>query len=188
MSPKIYFKTVNILLDHLSRYQVKFFVSYENASLCQFVIWDEEMKQLLGKTAQELIDENEDYQLLPPPNFMSIIDKEFVVKIRVTKTFNIEQNSKSYSIDSMCGDERTVAKWKEIISVTKEQVQQGSSSTHIGKSDESMESVIMVDEDEPVSISEEMTPQRFTTEDSTPTDKFSSTKLNDTKLGKAPII
>ncbi|XP_074318232.1 uncharacterized protein LOC141655028 [Silene latifolia] len=105
----------------IPRFQVKFFVTYEAPDLVEFIIWDDVMAELLGKTAQAILDEDEIYTVVPPPYFRPLLDRKFVAKIRVTQLFNIEQKSNSYGVISLCDDPRTIAKWDAMNNARKEQ-------------------------------------------------------------------
>ncbi|XP_074297451.1 uncharacterized protein LOC141628178 [Silene latifolia] len=60
------------------------------------------------------------FTLVPPPDFRPLIEKEFIVKIRVTKEFNIEQKSTSYGVICLSDDPTTISKWKNIHAASKE--------------------------------------------------------------------
>ncbi|XP_074277071.1 uncharacterized protein LOC141600725 [Silene latifolia] len=64
--------------------------------LVEFVIWDDVMVDLPGKTAQAILDEDEMYSVVPPPDFRPLLDRTFVAKIKVTDLYNIEQKSNSF--------------------------------------------------------------------------------------------
>ncbi|XP_074288947.1 uncharacterized protein LOC141614091 [Silene latifolia] len=66
----------------IPRFQVKFIVTYENSDSVEFIIWDDVMVDLLGKTAQAILDEDEMYSVVPPPDFRPLLDRTFVAKIR----------------------------------------------------------------------------------------------------------
>ncbi|XP_074314297.1 uncharacterized protein LOC141649508 [Silene latifolia] len=105
----------------IPRFQVMFFVTYEAPDLVEFIISDDVMADLLGKTAQAILDEDEIYTVVPPPYFRPLLDRTFVAKIRVTQLFNIEQKSNSFGMISLCDDPRTIAKWDAMNNARKEQ-------------------------------------------------------------------
>ncbi|KAH9625517.1 hypothetical protein KSS87_012118 [Heliosperma pusillum] len=98
----------------IPRFQVKFFVTFKKANIYEFIIWDDLMQELLGKTAQEILDEDEMYSRTPPPYFHTFLDKEFIVKIKVTKQYNIEQKSTTYGVINLSDDKRTLTKWDQM--------------------------------------------------------------------------
>ncbi|XP_074298281.1 uncharacterized protein LOC141629128 [Silene latifolia] len=81
----------------IPRFQVKFLVTYVNAKLCEFIIWYDAMTELLGKTAQQILDEDEIFNLAPPLDFRPLVEKDFIVKISVNQECNIEQKSSGWS-------------------------------------------------------------------------------------------
>ncbi|XP_074277182.1 uncharacterized protein LOC141600826 [Silene latifolia] len=152
----------------IPRFQVKFFVTYENTNLCEFIIWDDAMTELLGKTAQQILDEDEIFNLVPPPDFRPLLERDFIVKIRVTKDFNIEQKSTSYGVICLCDDPKTISKWKNIHAASKEKLRE-------------------MNEDEPVTEVQELTPQKGVVVVAETSDKSSATKQQEIKMGKAPM-
>ncbi|XP_074293544.1 uncharacterized protein LOC141620620 [Silene latifolia] len=138
--------------------------SSNNPDLVEFVIWDDVMVDLLGKTAQAILDEDEMYSVVPPPDFRPLLDRTFVAKIRVTDLYNIEQKSNSFGVISLCEDPRTIAKWDAMNNARKEQVRE-------------------IVESEPVLNSQEITPQKGVVEMAEASDKSSATKLKEIKMG-----
>ncbi|XP_074288915.1 uncharacterized protein LOC141614060 [Silene latifolia] len=152
----------------IPRFQVKFFVTYEDPDLVEFVIWDDVMVDLLGKTAQAILDEDEMYSVVPPPDFRPLLDRTFVAKIRVTYLYNIEQKSNSFGVISLCDDPRTIAKWDAMNNARKEQMRE-------------------IVESKPVLNSQEITPQKGVVEMAEASDKSSATKLKEIKMSKQPM-
>ncbi|XP_074297030.1 uncharacterized protein LOC141627703 [Silene latifolia] len=169
-------------------FQVKFFVTYEGSNLCEFIVWDDAMTELLGKTAQQILDEDDIFTLVPPPDFRALIEKEFIVKIRVTKEFNIEQKSPSYGVICLSDDPTTISKWKNIHAASKEKSMSiSSSSKDTNNTDSMMEKLREMTEGEPVREVEELTPQKDNVVIVETSDKSSATKQQDIKMGKAPL-
>ncbi|XP_074306190.1 uncharacterized protein LOC141641429 [Silene latifolia] len=149
-------------------FQVKFFVTYEAPDLVEFIIWDDVMAELLGKIAQAILDEDEIYTLVPPPDFRPLLERTFVAKIRVNQLFNIDQKSNSYGVISLCDDPRTIAKWDAMNNARKEQMRE-------------------IVESEPVLNSVEITPHKGVVLMAEVSDKSSATKLKEIKMGKQPL-
>ncbi|XP_074293685.1 uncharacterized protein LOC141620815 [Silene latifolia] len=137
-------------------FKLSFFVTYEDPDLVEFIIWDDVMVDLLGKTAQSILDEDEMYRVVPPPDFRPLLDRTFVAKIRATDLYNIEQKSKSFGVISLCDDPRTIAKWDAMNNSRKEQMRE-------------------IVESEPVLNSQEITPQKGVVETAEASDKSSAT-------------
>ncbi|XP_074262931.1 uncharacterized protein LOC141585778 [Silene latifolia] len=97
-----------------------------------------------------------------------LIERDFIVKIRVTKDFNIEQKSTSYGVICLCDDPRTISKWKNIHAASKEKLRE-------------------LNEDEPVTEFQEVTPQKGVVVVAETSDKSSATKQQEIKMGKAPM-
>ncbi|XP_074293655.1 uncharacterized protein LOC141620767 [Silene latifolia] len=168
-------------------FQVKFIVTYEGSNLCEFIIWDDAMTELLGKTAQQILDEDDIFTLVPPPDFRPLIEKEFIVKIRVTKEFNIDQKSLSYGVICLSDDPTTISTWKNIHAASKEKSMSISSSSKDTNTDSMMEKLREMTEDEPAREVEELTPQKGIVVMVETPDKSSATKQQDIKMGKAPM-
>ncbi|XP_074291066.1 uncharacterized protein LOC141617825 [Silene latifolia] len=149
-------------------FQVKFFVTYEAPDLLEFIIWDDVMAELLGKTARAILDEDEIYTIVPPPDFRPLLERTFVAKIRVNQLFNIEQKSNSYEVISLYDDPRKIAKWDAMNNARKEKMRE-------------------IVESEPVLNSEEITPQKGVVLMAEASNKSSATKLKEIKMGKQPM-
>ncbi|XP_074296907.1 uncharacterized protein LOC141627567 [Silene latifolia] len=152
----------------IPRFQVKFIVTYEDPDSVEFIIWDDVMVDLLGKTTQAILDEDEMYSVVPPTDFRPLLDRTFVAKIRVTNLYNIQQKSKSFGVISLCDDLRTIVKWDAMNNARKEQMRE------------------MI-ESESVLNSEEITPQKGVVETTEASDKSSATKIKEIKIGKQPM-
>ncbi|XP_074298432.1 uncharacterized protein LOC141629310 [Silene latifolia] len=152
----------------IPRFQVKFIVTYEDPDSVEFIIWDDVMVDLLRKKTQAILDEDEMYSVVPPPDFRPLLDRTFVAKIRVTDLYNIQQKSKSFGVISLRDDLRTIVKWDAMNNARKEQMRE------------------MI-ESEPVLNSEEITPQKGVVETTEASDKSSATKMKEIKIGKQPM-
>ncbi|XP_074278536.1 uncharacterized protein LOC141602121 [Silene latifolia] len=143
------------------------------------------MAELLGKTAQAILDEDEIYTVVPPPDFRSLLERTFVAKIRINQLFNIEQKSNSYGVISLCNDPRTIVKWDAMNNARKEQTI-STSTRDTTNTDSMMEQMREIVESEPVQNSEEITPHKGVELVTEASDKSSATKLKEIKMGKQP--
>ncbi|XP_074301357.1 uncharacterized protein LOC141632740 [Silene latifolia] len=100
----------------------------------------------------------------------AILDED---EIRVTQVFNIEQKSSSYGVINLYDDPRIITKWKAINDAIKEQAI-STSCKDTTKIDSMMNS-------------DEITPQKSVMLLAEASDKSSTTKLQEIKMGKQPM-
>ncbi|XP_074298041.1 uncharacterized protein LOC141628846 [Silene latifolia] len=96
----------------IPRYQVKFRIIGTDNEVSEFVIFETQITSFIKVSAENMLSALEqDGRKDDMPYFDIFMDKQFVFKVEVHPKYNLEQNSKSYTVLSMSDDQDMVAHW-----------------------------------------------------------------------------
>ena len=80
------------------------------------IVFEDIIVKYIGKSAVEVTAEIEegDDPLMFPMHFASMLEKDYLVRFKVAREYNIERGYKDYNVEFITDDEDLLAKYKEI--------------------------------------------------------------------------